>query len=198
MKLRRRPTKLDLNHPHEQMIAPIIADGAIASPIVGDGRLIPLVILDTSARPDIDAAIEAHVDAPPGDVRAQWGFRDGNADKVVLLLRFERPAELAVIVEFELAKNHGVLVEGVLAGRGLYIQAGRPGDRLKDDVNKPKILAEVRETGFSNTWRRVYRDFTTRRMRDLGVPRANARKAADEAIAMARGFAHLRFNPTSD
>lgn len=198
MTLRGRPKKIALNHPHEQIIAPIIADGAIASPIVGDGRLIPLVILDTSARSDIDAAIAAHVDAPEGDVRAQWGFRDGRSDQVMLVLRFERPAELAVIVEFDLSKNHGILVEGVLAGRGLYLQAGRPGDRLKDDVNKPKILAEVPETGFSTIWRRVFRDFTIRKMRKFGVPRSNARTAADEAIAMARGFATLRFNPKSD
>src|SRR6266536_2220208 len=51
---------------------PIVADGAMAGP-VAEGANIPLVILDTSKRPDIAEAIRVHAYLPPGDVASSWG-----------------------------------------------------------------------------------------------------------------------------
>ena len=48
-------------------IVPIVADAAIASGAVGDGRLIPLVILDTTNRPDLVDLFTAHDKMLPGD-----------------------------------------------------------------------------------------------------------------------------------
>jgi hypothetical protein len=45
---------------------PIVADAAIATDVVGDGRFIPLVILDTVDRPDIAEIIELQEKVPPG------------------------------------------------------------------------------------------------------------------------------------
>jgi len=47
-----RKALIDLSHEREKDAVRIVADGAIAHPGIGDGRLIPLVILDTSVRPD--------------------------------------------------------------------------------------------------------------------------------------------------
>lgn len=44
---------IELSHEREKDALRIVADGAIAHPGVGEGRLIPLVILDISSRPDL-------------------------------------------------------------------------------------------------------------------------------------------------
>lgn len=189
-----RKAIISLNHSHERLIAPIVGDGAIANPDVGDGRMFPLVILDTTERPDIDAAIAAHDQSPQGDVNVQWGRMPERADTVMLVLTFIRPVEAVVLVEFVLDKHHGILIEQVLSNNGLYIQAGRPGDRLRFDVNRPKILAEIPETGFRSTWDRIYLSSTAARLRRKGLSRSDAKRAARNAVEQARAIALTRPN----
>jgi len=55
------------------------------------------------------------------------------------------PTERAAVIEFEIVKQ-GILVEHILQSNGLYIQAGKVGDRLKHDLNRPKMLIEVPDT----------------------------------------------------
>lgn len=193
-----REVILKLNHEHERLVAPIVADGAIGTAGVGDGRIIPLVILDTSARSDIDAAIEAQASMAQGDVKVQWGRLSGRDHTVALNLTFLRPAEVFVIVEFDLTRSHGILVEQVLASRGLYIQAGRPGDRLKDDPNRLKVLAEIPDTGFRTAWDEIYLDYTVKAFRERGMSRPTAKRAAQFAIREIRKIAAARPNFAPD
>ncbi len=63
-----------VRHPAEAEPVPIVADAGIATVAVGDGRMIPLLILDTSRRPDIEDMVKAHHALEgQGDVKAQWG-----------------------------------------------------------------------------------------------------------------------------
>jgi len=108
---------------------PIVADGAMAGP-VAEGANIPLVILDTSKRPDIAEAIRVHAYLPPGDVASSWGGIKGHPDDVFLVLDFERPIEARAVLRFSIA-NQGILVEAALTAKAMYLQAGKPGDRLR-------------------------------------------------------------------
>jgi hypothetical protein len=173
----------------------IVADGAIATVGVGEGRLIPLVILDTSSRLDFEEYIRVHQYVGAGDVKCQWGQLIGHDNTVALVLSFLRPAELVVIVEFDLQKHHGVLVEQVLGSKALYIQAGREGDRLKDDVNVPKVILEVPDTGFGRKfWDKIYSRYTAAKMREGGLSRADAKRAAKETIAELRKLGTVRMS----
>ncbi|MNS21171.1 hypothetical protein D3C72_529280 [compost metagenome] len=187
-----RKAMLPLNHAHERQIAPIIADGAVARQDIGDGRMFPLVILDTTGRPDIDAAIAAHDHGPAGEVRVQWGRLPDRDDTVMLVLTLVRPAEAVVMVEFDLNRNHGVLVEQVMANKGLYIQPGRPGDRLKHDPERPKIIVEVADTGFRSMWDRIFLTHTAAKLRRKGLSRMDAKRGAKEVVARIRSIAALR------
>lgn len=102
---------------------------------------------------------------------------------------FLRPSELVAIVEFDLQRNHGVLVEQVLSAKALYIQAGREGDRLKHDLNLPKVILEVPELGFRRIWDKIYSRHATAQMRERGLNRADARRAAKHAIDELRELA---------
>ncbi len=187
-----RKAMIALNHSHEKLIAPIVADGSIAIVGVGDGRMFPLVILDTTERPDIDAAIAAHDHGPPGDVRVQWGRLPHREETVTLILTLLRPVEAVVMVEFDLNKNHGVIVEQILQNRGLYVQPGRPGDRLKDDPQKPKIIVEVADTGFKVTWDKLFLAHAALKLRRKGMKRGEAMRAAKEVVERIRKVASMR------
>lgn len=187
-----RKAMLSLNHAHERQIAPIIADGAVGQQGVGDGRMFPLVILDTTDRPDIDAAIAAHDHAPSGEVRVQWARLPGRDETVTLVVTLVRPAEAVVMVEFDLNRNHGVLVEQVMENKGLYIQPGRPGDRLKHDPGRPKIIVEVADTGFRPTWDRMFLAHTAAKLRRQGGSRWDAKRKAKEVVTRIRSVAKLR------
>lgn len=181
-----------LNHSHEKLIAPIVADGSIATVGVGDGRMFPLVILDTTERPDIDAAIAAHDNGPPGDLRVQWGRLPHREETVTLILTLLRPVEAVVMVEFDLNKHHGVIVEQILQNHGLYVQPGRPGDRLKDNLQRPKIIVEVAETGFTSTWDQLFLRHTELKLRRKGLKRGEAKRAAITVVEEIRKIASER------
>jgi len=132
-------------------------------------------------------------------VKCQWGQVIGHYYSVALILSFSRPATLVVIVEFDLQKNHGVLVEQVLATKALYIQAGREGDSLKHDVNLPKVILEVPETDFGRKiWNTIHNRYTTEKMRELGLNRADAKRAAKQYIAEIRKLGTVRMGSPHD
>ena len=186
---------IELSHEREKDALRIVADGAIAHPGVGEGRLIPVVILDTRSRPDLDEYIRVHQYVGAGDVKCQWGQLIGHDDTVTLVLSFSRPAALVAILEFDLQRNHGVLIEQILGTKALYIQAGRDGDRLKHDVNLPKVILEVPDTGFGRKfWDKIYSRYTTAKMRERGLSRADAKRAAKESIAELRKLSSFRYN----
>ncbi len=148
MQFKFRSGYIELHHQREKDALCIVADGAIASCGVSEGRLIPLVILDTKSRPDVEEFIRVHQYVGAGDVKSQWGQLIGHDNTVALNLSFLRPAELVAIIEFDLQRSHGIRVEQILTTRALYIQAGREGDRLIHDMkNLPKVILEVPELG---------------------------------------------------
>lgn len=183
---------IELHHEREKSAIHIVADGAIAHPGVGEGRLIPLVIVDTSSRPDLEEYIRVHQYVPAGDVKCQWGQLLGHTDTVALVLSFSRPSELVAIIEFDLKRHHGVLVEQVLASKGLYIQAGRKGDRLIHDMNLPKVILEIPDTGFRRIWDKIYYRYTMTQLRERGLNRADAKQAARQAVETLRTMATVR------
>jgi hypothetical protein len=100
----------------------IVADAAVSTRGRQGGRLLPLLLLDTSDRPDISELIRLHQSSGPGDVKTQWGKVEGGGHEgtVALFLIFIRPVELFVVLEFEIVR-HGILVEQTLNSRGLYL-----------------------------------------------------------------------------
>ncbi len=170
---------------------PIVGDAAIASRGTGDGRLIPLIIIDTSSRPDIDDFIDAHAELPPGDVKSQWGRPSWKKDRVLLLLLFQRPSKCLIIVEFNVAAQ-GILVEQTLAARALCLQAGRPGDRYVTTMDKPRIIVEIPEMGFDLVWDKMFRQSIKKDLRRRGLNRKEAAKAGQEAIRQMRRLGYFR------
>jgi hypothetical protein len=185
-----------MNSVEEAQLVPIVGDAAIATVGVGHGRLIPLIIIDTTTRPDLAEVVEAQAHLPVGDVVVQWGVLPKRHDHIVLLLKFQRPTERAAVIEFDIAKQ-GILVEHILVSNGLYIQAGKTGDRLKHDLNRPKMLIEVPDTGIRSQWDKLYFDAVVKRARKDGLGRRDAKEVARAVIGQIRELAKFRMKSAS-
>jgi hypothetical protein len=185
---------IGLKNEREKCALQIVADGAIARGDVGEGRLIPLVILDTAKRPDLEEYIRLHQFVRSGDLTTQWGQLDEHKDAVVLILSLVNPAEMVAIIEFDLEKSHGILVEQALSTKALYIQAGRQGDRLKQDLSVPKVIVELPDTGFRVFWDQIQLRHVTAKMKRAGMGRADAKRAAKQFVEEIRRVAAYRLS----
>jgi len=185
-------TDIPLFHAREATPVRIVGDGVISTVGVGDGRMLPVLILDATDRPDITEYIRLHRHGGPGDVKVQWGQLPDLHDTVVLMLTVVRPAQMKMIIAFDLRRNQGFLVEQILGMNGMYVQAGQNGDRVSATMDHPRIVVEVPETGFRRTWDKLYYQFTVKKFREAGLERARAKVAARDAIAKLREIGSFR------
>jgi hypothetical protein len=183
---------ITVNKPHETKPVPIVADAALALGAIGDGRLIPLVIVDTTERPDLEELIRVQQYVPAGDVTVQWGEVEGRPENVALMLSFTRPMQLFAILEFNVVKQ-GSLVDQIMSANGLYIQAGRPGDRFVHNTELPKLIVEIPDTGVRDLWDdKFYRQITTHMQQEYGLGRQQAKRTARQFITEWRQFGKFR------
>lgn len=182
---RRKLTKIVVTTPVQNRIVRVIADPVIATPGRVNGKLIPLLILDTSHRPDINELVRVHQSFDEGDVIVQWGAIEGREDNIALFLTFTRPTERIVVIEFDLPRQ-AALVDQIVTAGAIFIQPGKIGDKLLDDLNVPKVIVEIPDTGFGPYWEKLYLKSITNKLRASGLSRHKAKQAASEAITQMR------------
>jgi hypothetical protein len=186
MRLRRYP-KIII----EQQPVPIVADAAIGTSRIRNGRLVPLLILDTTERQDLEELIRIHQYFSAGDVNIRWVMPEGTNDSVVLYLAFKNPVALEAIIQFDIHKQ-GILVEQALTASALFIQAGRKGDRFIQNPNAPKLIVEIGNTGFQETWDKLWFKRMVRAMKNNGLGRQQAKRAARQFIDDLRRVGQVR------
>lgn len=189
--------EIELRDRRERDPVRIVADAVISTRGTHGGRLLPLVLLDTSGRPDIDELIRAHQYSGPGDHRVQWGQLPHHKGSIAVFLTFIRPLELFMILEFEIVKQ-GILVEQALIGQGIYIaKAGQPDDRFMKDPHRSKVIVELPDTGFRETWDKLFHKHLVEHFRTEGLGRSDARRAATSTIEQLRQFTTMRMRDTN-
>jgi hypothetical protein len=149
----------------------------VASQGVREGKLILLLIIACSDRPDISELVRVHQYFPPGDVECQWGQRQGTKGKIALFLKFIRPSEIFVVLEFDIERQGG-LVDQILRAGALYIQPGRIGDRLITTTDNPKILIHIPDTGFHSEWEKIFMKQLTNGFKRRGLKGSKAKESA--------------------
>jgi hypothetical protein len=190
--MKTRKIEMQLRNPREARPIRIVADAAISTRGVHGGRLLPLVLLDTSERPDVAELIRAHEALGPGDHLVQWGQIDGHVGTVALFLKFIRPVELFMALEFDVVRQ-GILVEQTLTGQGIYIaRAESNDDRWKKNPNRPSVIVEVGDTGFRTKWDDIFQEALVKDFRSRGFGRSDARRAARSAINELQKIGSLR------
>jgi len=171
----------------------IVTDGIVSVNGVGEGRFIPVVILDVSKRPEIGELLRIHEHAPPGDVLTQWGGVPFNNQLLFLKMQFKSPMECDFEVLFNVFR-HTALIDAIMHAQALYIQGGILGDSVSGTFNKavPRILAEIPRTYSFEKWDKLAHKVTTKKLRDKGLSRDAARKAAAEVLRTGREMWNIR------
>ncbi|MEC5399607.1 hypothetical protein [Uliginosibacterium sp. H1] len=165
----------------ESILVPLVSDGAIANPDVADGRLIPVLIIDCSSRPEIYDLVLLHKSAPPGDVKVMWGRKIFSKKNIYLVIESVRPVSTKFGIRFCMSKHAGV-VDGVIHARGFYLQPLQSGRRVLDGLDEPKILVEVPDSAMLNDWHAMHHASVVKTYRQQGASRGAARKLADEHL----------------
>lgn len=173
----------------------VIADGLIGSIFVGEGRPIPVIIIDATNRPDIVEYIDAHEFEPPGDVEVQWGSALFDRNKISLMISSSRPVKTEFGISFDVTTQYS-LIDAVLHAKGVYLQTGKAGDMIATKIDAPKILIEVPDTGFFRTWNKILNAALVKIFKKEGLPKAKAVVAAKELIQSMRKVWGLRANNT--
>lgn len=198
----RKPFKLEIpvTHPEQAKPVPIVSDGLVATRALGGGTMLPLVILDTSSRPDLEGVMLAHKHLGEGDVRSNWPIPRSwfRRRSMCLVMEFVRPSQCVAILEFDFERQ-GVLIDQILHAEGLWIQLGRPGDRPATLLDKPKLLVRVplnRE--FHRAWGPMFEKAMIRRFRGEGLSRARAKRAGRQLITEWRKTFHRKMSVESE
>ncbi len=189
---RRRWAKFAIRQ-NEAIPVSIVADAAVASQGVREGKLIPLLIIDCSQRPDISELVRVHQHLPSGDAECQWGQRQGTKGKIALFLKFIRPSEIFVLLEFDIERQGG-LVDQVLRAGALYIQPGQVGDRFITTPDNPKILIHIPDTGFSSEWETIFMKHLIDGFKSRGLKGSKAKEAASMMLKEWRKLSKIQMS----
>ena len=183
---------IPIRHDAERNPVPIVSDALVAQARYGDGRFIPLLILDTSTRPDIDDLIRAHQTLGPGDATSGWlRLSKLNRRRIRLFIQFTNPSQCLILLDFDIIRLGGV-VDQIIKIEGVYIQGGRAGDRLRATWNSPRVAIEVPSKEFRPEWNRLFRKAQFDRFREMGLNRRDAKVATEAFIREWRQFGSFR------
>lgn len=174
------PEQIELTNPEELIPVPIVADAAVATVQVKGGILIPVLLIDTSSRPDIEKLVRLHtLHHHTGECKSGWGYPDAtkNVDlkKINLILQFLNPSKCTVILEFDILKQGGV-VDQIVQAEALYLQPARPGERFGNNINREKILVEVPSKNFAGEWNVMFDSVLKEDIRKKGLDRKEAQE----------------------
>ena len=158
----------------------IISDASIATAYIGEGRNIPLVIIDANERVDIEEYIINHQKYFAGDVDSTWGF-DHNKF-IILIIEVKTPTECQIVLEFDVAKQ-GLLIDMIMHAKALYVQTGKDGDRMINTPESPKVLFEIpADIDVITKWNEIYFYSIVKKLKKKGLSKKQAIDGAKEMM----------------
>lgn len=173
--------KIDLED-NERIPVEIIDISTVSSKGIADGKMMPVIFIDTLKRADIKETIENHKYVKFGDVTTSW-FRDSKRDysNLYLLVELSGGGSCNFIIHFIIDK-HGPGVDLIIKNGGCYIQSAEEGTKIKQNITAPRLLMEVIGHGFEEEWKRIYQ---------IGITKMFNKKykvPSKKAAMMARDF----------
>ncbi len=169
----------------EEMHLSIIADGAIASTQIGDGRLIPVLILECNEGNNFKRLVEIQESTKTGDAIVRWGYQLHSKRYVRLNVSFSKPMEIEINITFDLRK-YAMVVDGIQIVKSVYLQPGQMGDRVSSTMDHPKIVIEIPEKTRLANWDLIVLSNIKRRLRKKISSRKSLKKAARDHLEKGR------------
>ncbi|MFA6815027.1 MAG: hypothetical protein WCQ87_01950 [Parabacteroides sp.] len=191
-------TKIQIRNEIEKEPVLIISDAVVATRGIADGRIIPVLIIDTSFRPDIKNMIQAHKNIGAGNTKSAWSitskFIRFNLNKISLILMMLKPCECIIKLEFDIVRQFGI-VDQIIHAQGVYIQSGKEGDRISTTLNHTRILVEVPSRPFRDEWNKILHRALSKHYRKKGLSRSDSKNAATNEIKEWREFGSKQIWP---
>ena len=175
----------------DSIFVPLVGDGAVASFGVGDGRMIPVLIVDCTNKAELLDIIHAHSESHTGDVVTSWGWPRWRSDRVYLIIKFTKPSELEVGIIFNL-KEHSAVVQGILQVNAIYLQPSESGMNVADGLMEPKIIVEIPDTDFLPRWNKIYRKHLIKDYKKDGLSNRQAKEASSLHMERMRKYWNRR------
>jgi hypothetical protein len=145
-------------------------NGLIGSSILGEGRMIPALVLNCENDSTLSDLIDVHLNTDSGDVIVQWGspLNFFVRNKIwTLNVKFSKPMEFEFNIDFDLEKHYSI-IDAIFQSRGLYIGYGFVGDKVSKVTDK-LILIEVADTKIDKKWNDKLFDVLKKRFRKNGA-----------------------------
>lgn len=181
------------NHPYELIPVTIVNYSAIGNQDVCSGRMVPLLIVDTSNRLDIKACLEAHQESQiAGEVKTNWGRRDSpHSGPITLTIRFKKPALCTIIFHLDI-EEYGGLIDQIVEAEGLWLTWGNTGDRFVNTISRIKVFIEIESKEFYEAWDYILDKYLRDSVRKKGATKEAAalysRKVRKEWREIGKGF----------
>lgn len=171
---------------------PFFAEGMLSISNIGEGRIIPSVIIERSLAKDIDNLCKAHIDSEPGDVVTTWTqpitlFRP---KELILKVKFTKPIAATFGIIFNISK-HFSLIDAIVYSQALRIESGNLGDKVSH-LGNPDILLEVQRTNFQDAWEKILHATIKERYKKKGVTKNKVGQLAQEHIKSMREVFNIR------
>ena len=169
----------------------IVSDAGVSNSTLADGRLVPVLLVDCSSRPDIKDLIKAHAYISPGDVKTQWGKRSKASKTYILILSFEKPSKCKTLLEFDILKQGGI-VDQIMRSEAFILQYAEEGERFATTLNREKIVVEVPSTTARPPWNEELFKALESDAKSKGMSKKQAKEYASGVIKEWRRFGDQR------
>jgi hypothetical protein len=175
---------------HEiEHFTPIVSDGLVATRDLGEGRLIPVLIIDCKKNRSLFNLIQIHQETPPGDVQSVWGL-DGTLGLIYsLILNFSNPAETTAVIPFHV-DYYGSLIDAIHISHGLILQPSEIANTVSEGIGLPKIFVEIPTDVVIPNWNKVYTKRLIKKFKKEGLNRKDAKNAAEKHLSNSRRLLH--------
>lgn len=178
----------------------IVEDGMSSTPLWGEGRLMPIVVLNEAQDKDgrLLELLAIHQDTNGGDVITSWGIQTKSIlrrDKILLHIEFVKPVEYIFLIEFILNKDYG-LIDAIRQSNSLQIFSGKKGDKVSKKMKEGRsnfILLEVtNDESTKDWWEKLLRMTIAKRLRKLKVPKSKIKSEVQNQINHIREILNIR------
>lgn len=156
----------------------------ISSKGIADGKLLPIIFLDCTERPDIDKVFIDHKNLKEfsGDVETCFGFKSRfNKSSILLHIMLKKPIKFTIIIDFILSKDSSAL-DLLIRHQGCYIQSNSQGNSFVESADSPRILVEIPSDQISEAWEKIYFNSMKKNFLKKGFNKAKSIELATSLI----------------
>lgn len=168
-------------------------EGLISDDGLGEGRMIPALVLEVGKNKDIVELIQLHKSIPNAEADITWVLDPFHRKNFILRLSFQKPIQIQFGIRFDIDKD-AVLIDGIIQSKGLCLMTGKKGDKVSKKMKYGSLLIEVPDTGVKGRWDKMHLTSVVKRFRKKGLTKNEAKDAAKEHISSIKELWKLRRN----